>query len=129
MVSKNKTILITTLLILSSFLLFCKEKNPKSIEVLHWWTSGGEAKAMLKLKEYMSKEKGTEWKDFAVAGGGGSTAMTVLKSRVLSGNPPSAVQIKGPSIKEWANQGVLANLDPVAKENDWDSILLSKSRI
>ncbi|UCE55249.1 MAG: hypothetical protein JSV31_07345, partial [Desulfobacterales bacterium] len=44
------------------------------VEVLHWWTSGGEAKSVAVLKELMEKE-GHTWKDFAVAGGGGDAAM------------------------------------------------------
>jgi glucose/mannose transport system substrate-binding protein len=80
------------------------------VEVLHWWTSGGEAKAAAELKATMQKQ-GHTWKDFAVAGGGGDTAMTVLKSRVVSGNAPAAAQIKGPAIQEWAREGVLANMD------------------
>ena len=63
------------------------------VEVLHWWTSGGEAKAVKALASTL-QAKGDTWKDFAVAGGGGDSAMTVLKSRVVSGNPPSAAQIK-----------------------------------
>jgi glucose/mannose transport system substrate-binding protein len=92
------------------------------VEVLHWWTSGGEAKSVGELKKIM-QAKGHTWKDFAVAGGGGDNAMTVLKSRVVAGNPPAAAQIKGPAIQEWANEGVLANLDPVAKAEQWDSLL------
>ena len=65
------------------------------VEVLHWWTSGGEAKAAAELKGSMQK-KGHTWKDFAVAGGGGDAAMTVLKSRVVSGNAPAAAQIPAP---------------------------------
>jgi len=49
--------------------------------------------------------------------------MTVLKSRVVSGNPPAAAQIKGPAIQEWAAEGVLANLDSVAAAEKWDSLL------
>ncbi len=92
------------------------------VEVLHWWTSGGEAKSVAELKK-MLETQGHTWKDFAVAGGGGESAMTVLKSRVVSGNPPTAAQIKGPSIQEWGDEGVLANLDPVAQENGWDELL------
>jgi len=92
------------------------------VEVLHWWTSGGEAKAAAELKASMQK-KGHTWKDFAVAGGGGDSAMTVLKSRVVSGNAPAAAQIKGPSIQEWAREGVLANMDDVAKAEKWDELL------
>lgn len=92
------------------------------IEVLHWWTSGGEAKAVQALKLTL-QQKGDRWKDFAVAGGGGDSAMTVLKSRVVSGNAPSAAQIKGPLIQEWARENVLANMDDVAKAEHWDELL------
>ena len=92
------------------------------VEVLHWWTSGGEAKSVGELKKIM-QGKGHTWKDFAVAGGGGDNAMTVLKSRVVSGNPAAAAQIKGPAIQEWAAEGVLANLDGVASAEKWDSLL------
>lgn len=92
------------------------------VEVLHWWTSGGEARSVAELKT-MLEERGHTWKDFAVAGGGGESAMTVLKSRVVSGNPPTAAQIKGPAIQEWGMEGVLANLDPLAAEENWDELL------
>ena len=92
------------------------------VEVLHWWTSGGEAKSVAELKKIM-EGKGHTWKDFAVAGGGGDAAMTVLKSRVVAGNPPAAAQIKGPGIQEWAREGVLANLDATAKAEQWDNLL------
>jgi glucose/mannose transport system substrate-binding protein len=92
------------------------------VEVLHYWTSGGEAKSVAELKKIM-QAKGNTWKDFAVAGGGGDNAMTVLKSRVVAGNPPAAAQIKGPAIQEWASEGVLANLDATAKAEKWDTLL------
>lgn len=92
------------------------------VEVLHWWTSGGEAKAATALKATLQKQ-GHTWKDFAVAGGGGDSAMTVLKSRVVSGNAPAAAQIKGPSLQEWAQEGVLTNIDGVAKAGKWDEVL------
>ncbi|MCM5678395.1 ABC transporter substrate-binding protein [Schlegelella sp. S2-27] len=103
-------------------LLAASAANAGEVEVLHWWTSGGEAKAATALKGQMLK-LGHTWRDFAVAGGGGDSAMTVLKSRVVSGNAPAAAQIKGPSIQEWAQEGVLANIDDVAKANNWDSLL------
>ncbi|MBF0287069.1 MAG: carbohydrate ABC transporter substrate-binding protein [SAR324 cluster bacterium] len=92
------------------------------VEVLHWWTSGGEAKSVAVLKQLLEKD-GHTWKDFAVAGGGGESAMTVLKSRVVSGKPPTAAQIKGPSIQEWGDEGVVANLDSVANAAGWDELL------
>jgi glucose/mannose transport system substrate-binding protein len=92
------------------------------VEVLHWWTSGGEAASVNYLKDKLS-DAGVTWTDFAVAGGGGENAMTVLKSRAISGNPPTAAQIKGPSIQEWGDLGFLADIDDVAKANDWDNLL------
>lgn len=92
------------------------------VEVLHYWTSGGEAKSAATLKKMM-QSKGVKWKDFAVAGGGGDNAATALKSRVLSGKAPTAAQVKGPAIQEWGTEGVLANIDSVAKTESWDSKL------
>jgi len=94
------------------------------VEVLHYWTSGGEAKSVAVLKDLLTKE-GHDWKDFAVAGGAGEAAMTVLKSRAVSGNAPAAAQMKGLDIQEWADLGFLADLDGVAKKADWDNLLPS----
>ena len=56
------------------------------VEVLHYWTSGGEAKSVAELKKIV-ESKGVTWKDFAVAGGAGENAATALKARVIE---PSA---------------------------------------
>lgn len=98
-----------------------------TVEVVHWWTSGGEAAAVKVLKDLVAKD-GFTWKDGAVAGGAGSAAMTVLKTRVVSGNPPGAAQIKGPDLQEWGALDLLSPLDEVAEANGWDD-LLSKTVI
>ncbi|MFA0470318.1 ABC transporter substrate-binding protein, partial [Vibrio sp. 10N.222.51.E8] len=112
----NKTLLTLSLLAASTF------SQAGEVEVLHWWTAGGEAKSAAVLKE-MIEEQGHTWKDFAVAGGGGESAMTVLKTRAVSGNPPSAAQIKGHDIQEWGGLGFLASLDATAKQEQWDDLL------
>ena len=66
----------------------------KEVQMLHWWTSGGEAAALNVLKQDLAKE-GYAWKDVPVAGGGGEGAMTALKAMVAAGNPPTASQILG----------------------------------
>ncbi|WP_240002452.1 ABC transporter substrate-binding protein [Oleisolibacter albus] len=93
-----------------------------TVEVLHFWTSGGESRAVNVLRQDFEKAGG-KWIDAPVAGGGGDAASTVLRSRVLAGDAPNAVQLKGPSIKEWAEQGVLAPLDSVAKAENWDQLV------
>ncbi|UDN22860.1 ABC transporter substrate-binding protein [Aeromonas veronii] len=88
------------------------------VEVLHWWTSGGEAKAVEVLKSEWTKQ-GNQWNDFAVQGGGGKSAMTVLKSRALAANPPEAAHLKGYELKEWAGLGFLRDLSPMAEHLGW----------
>ena len=94
----------------------------EQVEVLHWWTSGGEAAALNVLKEDL-QAKGITWKDMPVAGGGGEQAMTVLRARVTSGNPPTAVQMLGFDIRDWAEQGVVADLNETAKAEGWDEVV------
>src|SRR5215468_769774 len=92
------------------------------VEVLHWWTSGGEAAALNVLKKDL-EAKGITWKDMPVAGGGGTQAMTVLRARVSSGQPPTAVQMLGFDILDWAQQGVLGDLNELAAQEKWDSVV------
>ena len=92
------------------------------VEVLHWWTSGGEAAALNVLKDDLEGQ-GIGWTDMPVAGGGGEQAMTVLRARVTAGNAPTAVQGLGFDIIDWANQGALANLNDVAAAEGWDAVV------
>ena len=94
----------------------------EEVEVLHWWTSGGEAAALNVLKEDLEGQ-GVTWQDMPVAGGGGSEAMTVLRARVTSGNPPTAVQMLGFDIQDWAIEGALADLNAVAESEGWDGVV------
>jgi glucose/mannose transport system substrate-binding protein len=120
--SKKTLIALRTSAIAAAALMTALAVQAGEVEVLHYWTSGGEAKAAKALQATL-QGKGHTWKDFAVAGGGGDSATTVLKSRVVSGNAPSAAQIKGPSIQEWAQEGVLADMSDVAAANNWDKLL------
>jgi glucose/mannose transport system substrate-binding protein len=93
-----------------------------SVEVLHWWTSGGEAAALDVLKKNLEGQ-GVAWKDMPVAGGGGEAAMTALRARVTAGDPPTAVQALGFDITDWANQGVVGDLGEVADKEGWDKVI------
>jgi glucose/mannose transport system substrate-binding protein len=92
------------------------------VEVLHWWTSGGEAAALNVLKKNLQDE-GITWKDMPVAGGGGTQAMTVLRARVTGGNPPTAVQMLGFDITDWAKEGALGDLSALAAKEGWDKVV------
>ncbi|MGJ7518148.1 ABC transporter substrate-binding protein [Pseudomonas baetica] len=128
-ISRLATVIsLASLVPFSAFPLSALADDAKgSVEVVHWWTSGGEKAAVDVLKAQVEKD-GFTWKDGAVAGGGGSTAMTVLKSRAVAGNPPGVAQIKGPDIQEWGSTGLLSTdtLAPVAKAENWDGLLSKK---
>ncbi|WP_246723659.1 ABC transporter substrate-binding protein [Rhizobium sp. ARZ01] len=94
----------------------------ENVEVLHWWTSGGEATALDVLKKDL-ESKGITWTDMPVAGGGGTEAMTVLRARVTAGNAPTAVQMLGFDILDWAKEGALGNLDDIAGKEGWDKVI------
>ncbi|WP_037150474.1 ABC transporter substrate-binding protein, partial [Rhizobium freirei] len=91
----------------------------KEVQMLHWWTSGGEAAALNVLKQDLSKE-GYAWKDVPVAGGGGDAAMTALKAMVAAGNYPTASQMLGYTVLDYAQAGVMGDLTETAKKEGWD---------
>jgi glucose/mannose transport system substrate-binding protein len=94
----------------------------KEIQMLHWWTSGGEAAALNVLKQDLAKE-GYAWKDVPVAGGGGEGAMTALKAMVAAGNPPTASQILGYFAVDYAEAGKLGDITSLATKEDWAKVV------
>jgi len=111
----NKALALAALLAVSG----AAQAQGKQIEVLHFWTSGGEAAALKVLKDKVVQQ-GIAWQDMPVAGGGGEQAMTTLRTRISSGIPPTAVLLMGYDLTDWAKQGVLADLNAQAKAEGWD---------
>ena len=93
-----------------------------SVEVMHFWTSGGEAAALAAVRDKVVAG-GVTWIDAPIAGGGGDAAKTALQSRIVSGNPPSAVLILGQNVLDWAAEGMLGNVDALAAAEGWDAAL------
>ena len=91
----------------------------KEVQMLHWWTSGGEAAALNVLKGDLAKQ-GYAWKDVPVAGGGGDAAMTALKAMVAAGNNPTASQMLGYTVLDYAAAGKMGDLTETAKKEGWD---------
>jgi len=94
----------------------------ESIQVLHWWTSKGEAKAVSELKRQVQL-LGIRWDDLAIHGGGGETAMAVLKAQAIAGSPPDVAQIIGPSIYDWVELNQVQPLSDLAKQSNWHQAL------
>jgi glucose/mannose transport system substrate-binding protein len=95
---------------------------PNTLQVLHWWTSASERKAADLLAARLADER-LEWQDDAIPGGAGLGAGKVLKGRVLAGDAPEVTQIIGVSIAEWADMGLLLELDNVAAAGNWTTAL------
>lgn len=103
------------------FLTSAAYAQDNTIEVLHYFTSGGEAAAINALKESFEAAGGT-WVDTPVAGGGGEAHDQALKARVLAGNAPGAAMPKLRDAQDWAKQGYLVDLEDVAAAERWDEI-------
>lgn len=92
------------------------------LDILHWWTSGGELEGIKLLRENVESQ-GIEWIDAASAGGAGTNARTVFRSRISAGDPPAVMQALGTEVNEWAEQGVLGDLSAVAAEEGWLEVI------
>ncbi len=93
---------------------------PKA-EVIHWWTSGGEAAAVKKFADAY-RAAGGIWQDTAVSIGEQARAVTI--NRIVGGNPPTVAQFNTTrQFQDLVEQGVLNNMDAVAARDGWDKFL------
>lgn len=118
----SKRILLAGVAAVGLVLGVAQVRAAEEVEVIHWWTSGGEAAALQVLRQNLEKE-GVTWKDAAIAGGGGDQARTVLQARMAAGDPPTAMQMLGLVIQDWAEQGALGDLTPLAEKDGWDKVI------
>jgi len=84
----------------------------QTIQVLTWWQSSGEHKAVDVLSERLTQEN-IIWHDVVIPSGGVGAGI-VLKSRVLAGTAPDMAQLKGPLIGEWFELGLIDEFKPLA---------------
>ncbi len=90
-------------------------------EVLHWWTSGGES-AAVKVFADAYTGAGGNWIDTAIAGG--QNARNAGVNRIVGGNPPTVMQFNtGEQFSELVANGLLRDVDSVAKANNWSDVL------
>jgi glucose/mannose transport system substrate-binding protein len=91
--------------------------HAQKADVMHWWTSGGESRAVAVFaKEYNAR--GGTWVDDASVGPAAEHAAAL--NRIAGGNPPTAMQWNiGVAVQQLAEQGVLTSLDDLAKQGNW----------
>jgi len=90
-------------------------------EVIHWWTSGGEAAAVRKLADAY-RAAGGVWIDTAIAGS--EQARAVAISRIVGNDAPAAALFNvSRQFRDLIDQGLLVTLDDVARRDHWESWL------
>lgn len=99
-------------LLLASMIALSAQGQAKDLELLHWWTAGSEAAMVAELR-HQARQAGLPLKTSAVAGA--ANANTVLKTRFLSGQPPSLAQTDK-SVRVWGEAVRLADLGPVVAQ-------------
>jgi glucose/mannose transport system substrate-binding protein len=99
----------------------------KQVEVVHPWSSAGEAYALDALKDAV-KKAGIVWKDSAIAGNNSNNQQQALQARLSAGNLPDVTQTVPNLMHAYVDQGVLTNLDAFAKAQNWDAKLSPEMR-
>ena len=93
------------------------------LEVTHWWTSGGEAAAVKELAKAFNQNTEHNWVDGAIAGAGG-TAISVIISRILGGDPMAATQLNhGRQSEELIEAGMMTDLTSIAEKEGWRDLV------
>ncbi len=99
-----------------------------SVEVTHWWTSGGEAAAVAEFAKAFDAT-GNKWVDGAIAGSG-DVARPIIISRILGGNPMGATQLNpGKDADDLVKAGLMLDLTELAKKEKWAEILRPPSQL
>ncbi|PDT51228.1 MULTISPECIES: ABC transporter substrate-binding protein [Sinorhizobium] len=109
-------------LVAATMLVPAAARAEGTIEVLHHWVSQSEVDALNVIRKDL-ETKGFQWKDSAVGGMSGANAQQALRSRLTSGDPPGAMQFLGWEGPQWAEQGVVRDLNDLAKEGGWREAL------
>ncbi len=92
------------------------------LEIFSWWTAGGEAGALKALFDVYHKHyRDVQIVNATVAGGAGTNAKAVLKTRMLGGKPPDSFQVHAGHelIDTWVRSGYMAPLTGLFKETPY----------
>ena len=94
----------------------------KKMEIFSWWTNGGEADGLNEMfKIFTAKNPDTEIINATVAGGAGTNAKTVLKTRLQGGQPPDTWQVHaGKELTQYVDAGQMEPLTDFFKEQGFD---------
>lgn len=92
----NKQVLILLLAFILVFSFSFALQAEEEVEIFSWWTGGGEEEGLQALFEIFNDNyPDIEIINATVAGGAGTNAKAVLKTRMVGGNPPDSFQVHG----------------------------------
>ena len=91
------------------------------LDVMHWWTSGGEAAAVAEFAKAFDAT-GNTWVDAAIVGG--EAARAAMVSRILGGEPMGAFQFNhGRQAEELIESGLLRDITDIAEAEGWKDMV------
>ncbi|MDW8215771.1 MAG: extracellular solute-binding protein, partial [Roseiflexaceae bacterium] len=98
------------------------------LEIFSWWTNAGEADGLNAMFElYKQQNPGVEIVNATVAGGAGTNAKTVLKTRLQGGQPPDSWQVHaGKELTSYVDAGQMVPLTQFFKEQGFDKVMPPK---
>ena len=112
---------VSVVALVAAALLGSTAVRAAEVEVIHWWTSGGEQAAVSVFANEFDAT-GDKWVDNAIALG--ETARAAIMQRALGGDPPDAAQFNpGRQYEELIAAGLLLDLTPLAEAEGWDKIV------
>ena len=106
-----------TKLLSATAIVAATSASATELEVMHWWTSGGEAAAVKQFADAFNAT-GNTWVDAAIAGG--ESARAVMVSRLTGGDPMGAFQFNhGRQAEELIEAGLLRDITDIAEAEGW----------
>jgi glucose/mannose transport system substrate-binding protein len=129
MISRRRSVLLFCLISAAAIVLSAcgpATAAPKTkVEVFSWWTTGGESAGLQKLMDqFNTANPKYEVFNAAVAGGAGSNAKAVLKTRMLGGDPPDSFQVHmgHELIDTWVTTNYMVALDDVYSKYGFNDV-------
>jgi len=96
------------------------------IEVIHWWTSGGEQAAVSVFADEFDAAGDDKWIDTAIAGG--ENARSAVMQRVLGGDAPQAAQFNiSRQFEDLIDADLLLDLTELADKEGWRDFIRPKA--
>ncbi|MDC9824177.1 ABC transporter substrate-binding protein [Devosia sp. ZB163] len=113
---------VSVVALVAAALLGSTAVRAADVEVIHWWTSGGEQAAVSVFAREFDALGGDKWVDTAIAGGENARSATL--QRILGGDPPGAAQFNpGRQYEELIAGGMLLDLTDLANKEGWANFI------